>query len=117
MFSEIFVNYIQSIGISAYKIAKETGISQGQMNEYKNGKRIPTADNLVKIADYLDCSIDFLLGRTKEIPEYEEPSEEQRLLSAFRKLTTEGQKAVLMFAEVSAENPKYQKYTDIPKEA
>lgn len=117
MFSKIFVEYIQSRGITAYKVAKGAGIAQGLMNQYKNGVKTPTADNLIKIADYLDCSIDFLLGRTKEIPEYEEPSEEQRLLSAFHKLTAEGQKAVLMFAEVSAENPQYQKYTDIPKEA
>ena len=25
---------------------------------------MPKADNLAKIADYLDCSVDYLLGRT-----------------------------------------------------
>ena len=25
---------------------------------------VPKADNLAKIADYLDCSVDYLLGRT-----------------------------------------------------
>lgn len=29
---------------------------------------MPKADNLAKIADYLECSIDYLMGRT-EIPE------------------------------------------------
>jgi len=50
--------------ITAYKIAKATGISQGLMNEYKNGRKLPTVQNLIKIADYLDCSVDYLLGRT-----------------------------------------------------
>lgn len=31
-------------------------------NMYKGS--MPKADNLAKIADYLDCSVDYLLGRT-----------------------------------------------------
>lgn len=64
MFTEILVKYIQLHNITAYQIAKNTGISQGTMNEYKNGKKMPTIQNLIKIADYLDCSVDYLLGRT-----------------------------------------------------
>ncbi len=115
MFDRIFIDFIQSKGITAYKVAKETGISQGQMNEYKNGKRTPTAENLVKIADYLDCSIDFLLGRTKA--PLSEPEDEHRLIQAYRKLTEDGKKAILTTAELYATSPQYQKYTDIPKEA
>lgn len=115
MFNGVFVQYLQDKGITAYKVAKETGISQGLMNEYKNGKRTPTTDNLIKIADYLDCSIDFLLGRSKT--ELDEPEDEHRLIKAYRKLTDEGQRAVLNFAEMSANSPQYQKYTDIPKKA
>lgn len=64
MFHEIFIKDIQKKGITAYKVAKETGISQGLMNEYKNGIKTPTVQNIIKIADYLDCSIDYLVGRT-----------------------------------------------------
>lgn len=64
MFADIFVNFIQNKHITAYRIAKETGISQGLMNEYKNGKKQPTLQNISKIADYLGCSVDYLLGRT-----------------------------------------------------
>lgn len=64
MFTTRFVEYLQSKNITAYKVAKETGISQGLMNEYKNGIKLPTVQNLAKIADYLDCSVDYLLGRT-----------------------------------------------------
>lgn len=115
MFVDIFMQIVQDKGITAYKVAKETGISQGLMNEYKNGKRVPTTENLIKIANYLDCSIDFLLERTYS--PLNEPEDEHRLIKAYRQLTDEGKKAVLMFAEVSAQNPQYQKYTDIPKEA
>ena len=64
MFTEIFVQILQNKNISAYKVAKETAISQGLMNEYKNGIKLPTLQNIIKIADYLDCSVDYLLGRT-----------------------------------------------------
>ena len=64
MFTERFVDMLQNNNITAYKIAKETGISQGLMGEYKKGIKLPTIQNLVKIADYLDCSVDYLLGRT-----------------------------------------------------
>lgn len=64
MFKDRFVQYIQSKRVTAYRVAKETGISQGLMNEYKNGVKLPTVQNLIKIADYLDCSVDYLLGRT-----------------------------------------------------
>lgn len=64
MFTEIFVQILQEKNLTAYKVAKETSISQGLMNEYKNGVKLPTLQNAVKIADYLDCSVDYLLGRT-----------------------------------------------------
>lgn len=64
MFTAEFVNLIQLKGLTPYRIAKETGISQGLMNEYKSGKKLPTLQNITKIADYLDCSVDYLLGRT-----------------------------------------------------
>lgn len=111
MFNGIFVELLQEKGITAYKVAKDTGISQGLMNEYKNGKRTPTTENLIKIADYLKCSIDYLLGRIGT------DEREIQLIGNFRKLTDEGKKAVLNYSEFATTNPEYQKYTDIPKEA
>ena len=42
------------------------GISQPSYIRYENGSAEPTLENLVKIADLYDVSVDFLLGR-KEI--------------------------------------------------
>ena len=64
MFTERFKKIIQTNNLTAYRVAKDTGISQGLMAEYHRGDKIPTVNNLVKIADYLDCSVDYLLGRT-----------------------------------------------------
>lgn len=64
MFTEKFVELLQKEKLKPYHVAKATGISPGLMSEYKNGIKTPTVENLIKIANFLDCSIDFLLGRT-----------------------------------------------------
>lgn len=64
MFTERFVKIIQEKNVKPYHIAKETGISTGLVSAYKRGEKKPTIENITKIADYLDCSVDYLLGRT-----------------------------------------------------
>jgi len=66
MFKDIFIELLQDKQLTAYKIAKDLNISQGLMGEYKRGVKQPTIDNLTKIADYLDVSVDYLLGRTEK---------------------------------------------------
>ena len=63
MFTEKFVEILQERAIKPYHISKSTGISAGLMSEYANGVKLPTLINFVKIADYLNCSADFLLNR------------------------------------------------------
>lgn len=41
-------------------LAKNISVTRQAINEYKNGK-YPNYDNLIKIAEYLDVSIDILL--------------------------------------------------------
>ena len=48
------------------EVAQRLGISQPSNIRYENGSAEPTLENLVKIADLYDVSVDFLLGR-KEI--------------------------------------------------
>lgn len=111
MFKTIFVDYLQKHSISAYKLAKETGISQGLISDYKNGAKKPTIDNLIKIADYFKCSIDFLLGRTGT------DEKEIQLINDFRQLNDEGKEDVLDYTNYATTKLKYQKNTDVSKEA
>ena len=65
--SEIILKIIEDRGITPYRMAKDTGISNSLFTEWK---RKPTSKinsgNLVLIADYLNCSVDYLLGRTDD---------------------------------------------------
>ena len=50
-------------GLSAYKVAKDTGISQGNFGDWKNGRAKPGLKALNKLAAYFDVPVDYLLGK------------------------------------------------------
>ena len=62
------------------------GISDRTLDNYKTS--MPKADNLAKIADYLDCSVDYLLGRTEVHYVAHEATDEMEIemLKAFKSL-------------------------------
>lgn len=45
------------------KMADSLGITQPSYIRYEKGDSEPTLENLVKIADLFDVSVDYLLGR------------------------------------------------------
>ena len=58
---------IEELGINAKIVAEGTGISTGNISDWKKGRSNPTASKLILLADYLGCSVDYLIGRT-DIP-------------------------------------------------
>ena len=49
-----------------YRLAKELGISSGAVTRWKNAEDPPSGKTLMLLADKLDCSVDYLLGRTDD---------------------------------------------------
>lgn len=45
------------------KLAMNACISESSVNAYLNGQKLPSVTTLVSLADFLNCNIDFLLGR------------------------------------------------------
>lgn len=43
---------------------EECGLSKNTLSSMASGGSTPKSENLAKIADYLNCSVDYLLGRT-----------------------------------------------------
>ena len=56
---------IKEQGLNAQRLSKATGISSGNIGDWKRGRSAPSASALFVLADCLDCSIDYLLGRTE----------------------------------------------------
>lgn len=64
---EIFSKLLHEYGVTAYKISKETGISQSTLSDWKSGRITPKADKLQIIADYFNVSLEYLMtGEEKE---------------------------------------------------
>lgn len=51
--------------ITQTQLAKAIDVSTGNVTDWKNGKSIPNSEKLTEIADYLGCSVHYLLGKTK----------------------------------------------------
>ena len=53
-------------GVSAYKLSKETGISESVISRWKSGEQSPSLSSLVKVAHYFQCGLSELMkGVTK----------------------------------------------------
>lgn len=61
MFTEIFVQLLQKKGISALDVSRDISVPKSIVYEWKNGKRQPSVENLIKLADYFDVSVTYLL--------------------------------------------------------
>ncbi len=51
-------------GITQIKLSTEIEVSQELISHYEQGISKPNIDNLMKLADYFNCSTDYLLNRT-----------------------------------------------------
>ena len=54
----------ESVGLSQNKLAQISGMKQSSINRYENGSATPSPENMVKLADYYDVSLDYIYGRT-----------------------------------------------------
>ena len=52
-------------GISRLRLATDLNTTQNTLSRYETGEREPGIDELIKIADYFNVSVDYLIGRTE----------------------------------------------------
>lgn len=50
-------------GLKQDDLLKKFGLSSARYSQYETGKRSPDYELLIKLADFYDVSLDFLLGR------------------------------------------------------
>lgn len=78
--------------ISQQQLADIIGISQQSVNKYENHGVEPDIDTLIKIAEYFNTSVDYLIGNTdinriiENVEKYDLNTEESELIDGFRKL-------------------------------
>lgn len=52
-------------GLSQLRLATDLNTTQNTISRYETGEREPGIDELIKIADYFNVSVDYLIGRVE----------------------------------------------------
>jgi transcriptional regulator with XRE-family HTH domain len=69
--SEVFPERLRAArdkrGLNQGDLAKRAGLQASAISHFETGTRKPSFDNLRRLADALDVTTDFLLGRVKEL--------------------------------------------------
>lgn len=103
-FVKTFNDLLDENGLNRKQFAEKSGIPYTTVMGWTNLGRLPDYMALIKIADYFQCSVDFLVGRQDEI-DYNyayvtcNPAE-QALLKKFRNLNHEKKELVVKLVKI-----------------
>lgn len=93
-------------GLSQSALASEINTSQRNIGRWENGENEPTYSQLVKLSDFFECSIDYLIGREDDFGNVvlnnstqDLTFEEQNLINYYRLLSDAEKKKLLTDAE------------------
>jgi len=89
-------------GLSQASLAEKSGLQPAAISHFETGQRAPSFENLRKLSDALNVSVDYLLGRIDEEKHGQGLAASPRAQQLFRhaeKLTDEGFDALEMMAK------------------
>jgi len=96
--------------VSQQRLADAIFVTQSSINKYENHNIEPEIAILIRIADFFDTSVDYLIGHTNvrrrietsDLPQLN--TEEASMLSRFRRLNAEERNCLQMTAEAFLKN-------------
>ena len=71
IFHERLTELMIEKGVNTVSLAAAIGVSDETVRRWKNGERDILLSQLVKLADYFQCSLDFLAGRSDVVLDYQ----------------------------------------------
>lgn len=77
------VNARKALKKTQQEMADYLGISRQAYSNYETGKREPDYETLLKLGEYLDCSIDYLLGKKSDPSQKAEVSDDDIKFALF----------------------------------
>ena len=84
----------EDASISQKALADAIGVSQQSVNKYENHNIEPDIETLIRIADFFETSVDYLIGQTsvrrkiEEIHIFELNDRESKVMEQYRSLTS-----------------------------
>ena len=83
-------------GVTIKQMEQDLGLAVSHANKWRDS--LPSFKTLLKLADYFDVSVDYLVGREESRSE-----KEAEILALFRKMSADHQRDLLRIAESFAE--------------
>ena len=130
---ENFEKIRKNRGLRNADVSRGTGIAQSTFTDWKKGRCRPKTDKLIRIADFLGCSLRALESgvldpvlphveisddlRTPSVSFAPAASAEQRLIDSFRQLNEAGQNLIAGYVDFLAQDPQYKKFQTDKKRA
>lgn len=100
----------EACGMSQKYVAISVGVSAPTVSMWESGSKEPTRENILKLADLFNVSVDYLLGRDSTPAGNDVLSaEERKMLQILRQLNGTGKAAVLATAEALLKQPGMRK--------
>ena len=92
-------------GISQKLLAEHIGVSQQSINKYENHNIEPDIETLIRMAEFFETSVDYLVGHTEierqieEVHTYDLNREEAGIIDGYRKLNAKQRRSISMVLE------------------
>lgn len=87
-------------GITQIRLSIAAEVSQETISAYESGKAMPSAETLIKIADFLDVSIDYLLDRTDNPIVNVKIDPELEILQIYNSMNKEQKEDLIKYAKI-----------------
>lgn len=93
LFIDRLENFLNEKKITKTELAEKIGIRRPTISEWKKNGAIPSGDICLKIANYLNVSVEWLLsGEEKQAPQLSQ--EEEQFIGTYQSLTEEQKKTI-----------------------
>ncbi len=70
IFSERVSSLLKNTNTTQYKLAKSIGVSKNAIYDIVHARRAASIEVIYNLANFFDCSIDFIVGRTDDPKRY-----------------------------------------------
>lgn len=89
-------------GITQIRLSTEVEVSQEAISAYESGKALPSVETLIKLANFLNTSTDYLLGLTDNDLKINDikKNEYDELISIYSRLNEEAKKDILIYSQI-----------------
>ncbi|MCB0197976.1 MAG: XRE family transcriptional regulator [Anaerolineae bacterium] len=106
MFGDWVKEQSKQHGLSQHALSREMDVSQGYISYVINGKKKPSADFCLKLADAFGVSAEYVLRLAGILPKIEEDAITEELIALIRSMSPEVQKEILDYVRFKQRQQK-----------